>query len=363
MREKIILLCLAFIPFLAIAQEGKPQQRMIDREHIYVTFDKIKHLVFPAQVSDVNIGRDDLIFAERVEAASHIVRLSAQEEKFQGESNLTVILMDGSVFTYLVSYLPEGLNDPLPNVYETGPDGHHDYTALVNENHIAEMFFPADILYCRQGNEDSYDIEYYNNIMKVYTGFNAVENSNLFVVDKNLDTYHIIIRKGETTTHTYNYDNERKYIAHIDVNSIEMANCLNKLRMKKRNIFSVGTIQNKFEMSLANMYVHEDFMFFVFDLKNFSHIDYDVEFLKCFMRDMKKMKNAVQQEIIIEPIYQKDFSQKIKGKSDNRFVLGFNKFTIPDDKKFEIELYEKGGGRHMKLTILNEYILSAEPLN
>ena len=32
------------------------------------------------------------------------------------------------------------------------------------------------------------------------------------------------------------------------------------------------------------------------------------------------------------------------------------------DKVFEIEIYERNGGRHIKLAVLNEYILSAEPL-
>ena len=77
---------------------------------------------------------------------------------------------------------------------------------------------------------------------------------------------------------------------------------------------------------------------------------------------MKKSKNAISQETVIEPIYQKDFETKIMGKSTNRLILGFNKFTIPDDKIFEIEMYEKNGGRHMKLAISNEYILSAKPL-
>lgn len=58
----------------------------------------------------------------------------------------------------------------------------------------------------------------------------------------------------------------------------------------------------------------------------------------------------------------KGFETKIKGKSANRLVLGFNKFTIPDKKIFEIELYEKGGGRHMKLAVENKYIIRAEPL-
>ena len=39
---------------------------------------------------------------------------------------------------------------------------------------------------------------------------------------------------------------------------------------------------------MANLYVHNDFMFFVFDVRNNSHIDYDIEFVKCFQRDLKK---------------------------------------------------------------------------
>ena len=99
----------------------------------------------------------------------------------------------------------------------------------------------------------------------------------------------------------------------MDVNSEEMERCIQELRTKKRNIYSLGVIENKFELSMANLYVHEDFMFFIFDLKNKSYIDYDIEFVKCFQRDQKKSKNAIQQETTIEPIYQKDFDTKNQG--------------------------------------------------
>ena len=208
----------------------------------------------------------------------------------------------------------------------------------------------------------SFTLATYNNQLKVSTAKDAVAYSNLFVVDKAMNTYHITIKRGNTSVFTYNFDDQRKYTAHVDVNSEEMERCIQELRTKKRNIYSLGVIENKFELSMANLYVHEGFMFFIFDLKNKSYIDYDIEFVKCFQRDQKKSKNVIQQETTIEPIYQKDFDTKIKGKSQNRLILGFDKFTIPDDKVFEIEIYERNGGRHIKLAVLNEYILSAEPL-
>ena len=327
-----LLCCLS-----ASAQETEPPRKeAITQKDIRISFDYVKHLVFPVQVSDIAIGKENLILAERVEEAPHIVRLSAQAEDFEEETNLTVVCIDGSVYTYHVTE--------------------------VSDLHVTEFFFPEDVVYGTPGNEMSFSLSTYNNQLKVVTAPDAVAYSNLFVIDKDMNTYHITIRRNETASYTYNFDNARQYTAHVDVNSQEMEKCIRELRTKERNIFSLGVIKNKFELSMANLYVHNDFMFFVFDVRNNSHIDYDIEFVKCFQRDLKKSKNAIQQETAIDPVYLKDFETKIKGKSRNRLILGFQKFTIPDDKVFEIEMYERNGGRHMKLAVFNEYILSAEPL-
>lgn len=359
----LLLFCLVCSLPLSAQESGTPHQQAVTRKDIFVSFDCVKHLVFPVQVSDIAIGEQEFIMASRVEEATHIVRLSARTEAFTQETNLTIVCIDGSVYTYHIRYLPEDTPDPQPNIYEdNGKWQHHDYQAKLSDLHLTEFFFPADIVYGTPGNEVSFTLVTYNNQLKVSTAKEAVEASNLFVVDKEMNTYHIGVKRGMTSVSTYNFDNQREYTAHVDVNSEEMERCIRELRTKKRNIYSLGIIKNKLELSMANLYVHEDFMFFIFDLKNKSYIDYDIEFVKCFQRDQKKSKNAIQQETTIEPIYQKDFHTKIKGKSQNRLILGFNKFTIPDDKVFEIEVYERNGGRHINLAVLNEYILSAEPL-
>lgn len=358
--NKILFIILLFFPFFpAVSQE----QKELNTRDIYVTFDKIKHIVLPSQVSDISFGREDYIYAERIEEAPQIVRLTTQEESFQGTTNLIIVCTDGSVHTFQISYLPEGMEDHENIIYaDAGKYQRSAYNVIVNCNYETTMFFPEDIIYCKQGNEALFGVEYYNNKLKVFTNTDTFSQSNLFVVDKDLNTYEITFNEGTATSYTYNFDNGRKYTAHIDVNSVEMSNQISKIRVKKRNIFSVGVIKNKFEMSVANLYVHKDFMFFAFDIKNFSNIDYDIDFIKCFQRDMKKSKNTIQQELEVSPVYQRDFTRKIEGNTTNRFILVFNKFTIPDDKVFEVEMFEKGGGRHMKLTILNEYILSAENL-
>ena len=315
MKKELTLILLLLCSLLVTAQEKQPLQQAIQPKDIYVTFDCVKHIVFPVQVNDIEIGQKDLVMASRLEEAPHVIRLSAQTEGFEEETNLTVVCIDGSVYTYHIRYLPAGETDGQPNIYEDRNKWeHHDYRAEVSDLHVAEFFFPGDIVYGTPGNEASFTLSSYNNQLKVATAKDAVNTSNLFVIDRKMNTYHITIQRSNTSVFTYNYNDQRPYTAHVDVNSEEMAKHLQELKKKKRNIFSLGVIENKFELSMANLYVHEDYMFFVFDLKNNSYIDYDIEFVKCFERDQKKRKNAIQQETTIEPIYQDEFNTKIKGK-------------------------------------------------
>lgn len=133
-----LFLCLA-----AIAMKAQsPEQENITAKNIYVSFDFVKHLVFPVQVADIEVGEKELISAERVEEAPHVVRLCAQSEDFEKETNVTVVCIDGSVYTYHVKYLANGLVDPSPNIYEdNGKWEHNDYQADVSDMHVAEFSF------------------------------------------------------------------------------------------------------------------------------------------------------------------------------------------------------------------------------
>ncbi len=102
MKKYIYLLFYCFVCSLPLfAQEnGTPRKQAISQKDIFISFDCVKHLVFPVQVSDIAIGEQELVMASRVEEAPHIVRLSAQAEGFTEETNLTVVCIDGSVYTY-----------------------------------------------------------------------------------------------------------------------------------------------------------------------------------------------------------------------------------------------------------------------
>ncbi|MFR5897815.1 MAG: DUF4138 domain-containing protein, partial [Phocaeicola massiliensis] len=47
------------------------------------------------------------------------------------------------------------------------------------------------------------------------------------------------------------------------------------------------------------------------------------------------------------------------GKGEGRIVYAFHKVVIPDDKLIEVEIYEKGGGRHQRFHIENSDLVDA----
>ena len=171
MKKYIYLLFYCFVCSLPLfAQEnGTPRKQAISQKDIFISFDCVKHLVFPVQVSDIAIGEQELVMASRVEEAPHIVRLSAQAEGFTEETNLTVVCIDGSVYTITSATFPKAARI-VPNHYEdNGKWQHHDYQAEVSDLHSAEFFFPEDIAYGTPGNEVSFTLAAYNNQLKVST--------------------------------------------------------------------------------------------------------------------------------------------------------------------------------------------------
>lgn len=73
MKKELTLILLLLCSLLVTAQEKQPLQQAIQPKDIYVTFDCVKHIVFPVQVNDIEIGQKDLVMASRLEEAPHVI--------------------------------------------------------------------------------------------------------------------------------------------------------------------------------------------------------------------------------------------------------------------------------------------------
>ena len=79
--------------------------------------------------------------------------------------------------------------------------------------------------------------------------------------------------------------------------------------------------------------------------------------------DKKIMKRTAMQEQVIYPLRAFNYVTRVDGKKNERTVFALPKFTIPDDKKLIVEMYEKQGGRHQSFDVENEDLVRAETVN
>ena len=119
---------------------------------------------------------------------------------------------------------------------------------------------------------------------------------------------------------------------------------------------------DKVALALLGIYIKNDVIFYRVRIRNKSNIDYDVDFLKFFIRDNTRIKRTASQEVESPVLYRAGEAQKVSGKSQSEIVYALQKFTIPDAKHLAIELFEKNGGRHFLLRVKNKSIVRARPL-
>lgn len=114
--------------------------------------------------------------------------------------------------------------------------------------------------------------------------------------------------------------------------------------------------RHQIKFQLNGIFIQNDIMYFRLIVENSSKIKYDIDQLRFFIRDTKRIKRTATQEIEIKPTYILNDVAAIEGESENTFVFALSKFTIPEDKYLAIQLMEKNGGRHLQLDVKNKKI-------
>jgi conjugative transposon TraN protein len=113
---------------------------------------------------------------------------------------------------------------------------------------------------------------------------------------------------------------------------------------------------------VQRIYVHEDILFLAVYVRNKSNIRYDIQSLRFFIRDKKKLKRTASQEVELIPLYVRNETKSVSGNGSADMVFVFPKFTIPDAKTLDVELFEKNGGRNLKAHVGNHSLVRAETL-
>lgn len=113
---------------------------------------------------------------------------------------------------------------------------------------------------------------------------------------------------------------------------------------------------------VSGIYIKDNTIYYQIKLDNHSTIDYDIDFLRFYIRDKKKARRTAIQENEMTPLHVSGNTKLVRAASSSVIVVALQKFTIPDAKFLAIEINEKNGGRNLLLKVGNRKIIKATPL-
>ena len=79
--------------------EPEPPDRMIPPHALEVCYNKTTHIIFPAEITYVDLGNENLV-AGIADGAENVLRVKSAFKSFKQETNLSVITEDGSYYTF-----------------------------------------------------------------------------------------------------------------------------------------------------------------------------------------------------------------------------------------------------------------------
>lgn len=149
--------------------------------------------------------------------------------------------------------------------------------------------------------------------------------------------------------------NESPRLVHLIMKSVH--------KRDKRRIKDIGCKRFGVQFLLKGLYAHNDLLYFHTQVKNETNVPFDVDFVTFKVVDKKVVKRTAMQEQVIYPLRAFNYVTRVDGKDTECTVYTLPKFTIPEDKKLVVEMYEKQGGRHQTFDVDNEDLVRAETIN
>ena len=171
------------------------------------------------------------------------------------------------------------------------------------------------------------------------------------------------IHDGETVNRPNNA--MEIYLTELDNESPRLVRLIMKsvYERDKRRIRHIGCKRFGVQFLLKGLYSHGGLLYFHTQIKNTSHVPFDVDFVTFKIADKKLVKRTAMQEQVVYPLRAYNYVIRVDGRKSECTVFALPKFTIPDGKKLVVEMYEKQGGRHQTFELENEDLVQAETLN
>lgn len=241
----------------------------------------------------------------------------------------------------------------------------------ITTDKTTSLLFPAAIRHVDLGTQDvlAEQVSEAENLLLVKAGQADFKETNLTVVtaDGRLYSFNVV------------YDPNPSMLVHrlsasVASNRADINFQDELMKPQDLEAYSKGIIDNHRSMRgiadaswdvmarVDGIYIKDRVIFYQLLLDNQSTINYDIDFIRFYIRDKKKSKRTANQEIELKPLFTAGNIISVVGMCQQTVSFALEKFTLPDAKYLAIEIMEKNGGRHLKLRIFNRKIVRARVL-
>ena len=223
----------------------------------------------------------------------------------------------------------------------------------ISSDKTTSLVFPYPVVHIDRGTKDVLvqQVKEANNVVLVKAAFKNIPETNLSVVTDEGSVYSFSI--------CYN-DNLTTWIYTIPENKVTAtktyANCI-----LDNPPAAWGMHGESWDMSanVIGIYIKSNTIYYQMRIRDFGPIDYDIDFIRFYIRDKKRSKRTASQEIELKPLYVTGNTAQVKSGDRTTIVAALEKFTLPDAKYLAIEINERNGGRHLFIKVKNKKIMRA----
>lgn len=225
----------------------------------------------------------------------------------------------------------------------------------IARNKTVSLVFPYAIQTIDRGSDAVLVQKATDNILKVKAGIDSFPESSLTVITTDGKLYSLIVsfREHPLQLQYYFGDSSSTHVDHpLD------RKCRELLRMRS-NGPTVKYSSGNVSVDLLGWFVSGNALYCKLKFANRSAIGYDADQFHLYMRDNVVAKRTASQEIEQYPLYIYGDTGTLKAHSTRLWIVVLEKFTIPDDRHFAMELLEKNGGRHLYLRSYQRQLMRA----
>ena len=331
------------------------------------------YIRFNSAVTYADMGTRDIIVEKT--SLPNVIRIKGDIPAFD-ETSVTVIIQSGEVYTFLLTYADN------PNITAINLNTSPSNTILENQvikplsaeiSNIktTHLIFPEKIVDVSVGNSNliaAERIEDFDNIIRcksLNSSFDIYNELNIIALGESGTIYPFNVTFSENPKQVSlavggngNKTKKAKF-TETSVNATSVPTIANAI-FKKGQKLNIGTIGQKIYFILNSIFVINDVIMFNLSILNKSNVDYEIDFIRCYIVNNRTAKKQAFQMDIKEPLYSFSNDSIIIRPNTNYQTVEFHKrFTIPNKHSLYFEIFEKNGGRHLKFTVPNDELLKA----